>query len=145
MDYESLIISLRAEIASIKASVEAITAESDEEFFDEFERQLGDGGGGGVWSGYYWFGGEVGGAFGLSNAGLEGPPITKIDGRYFGINLRLGTTEWSDNPSADEYDVDQWEWRRVADKVIVNEGEPDEVVQYTLSNRTCGDIVFRVV
>lgn len=76
--------------------------------------------GGGVWSGYYWFGGQL---FG---------PITSITGKYFGVNLTSGSQNFSDDP----FNEDFIEWRYVADK----NGDGS----YALSNRTSGDIVFRI-
>jgi hypothetical protein len=78
--------------------------------------------GGNVWSGYYWFGGEVAEAD-LSN--LKS---------YFGCDLRTGDVQFADEPT----DTDNIEWRYVADK-------DEDTGEYTLSNRTCGDIVFRIV
>ena len=81
------------------------------------------GGGGGVWSGYWWFGGNQ-----------EGPvDVLEINGKYFGCNLRTGDTTFADEPT----DTDNIEWRYVADK-------DEDTGEYTLSNRTCGDIVFRI-
>jgi hypothetical protein len=77
--------------------------------------------GGNVWSGYYWFGGEVAEAD-LSN--LKS---------YFGCDLRTGDVQFADEPD----DTDNIEWRYVADK-------DEDTGEYTLSNRTCGDIVFRI-
>jgi hypothetical protein len=76
---------------------------------------------GGVWSGHYWFGGEV---VEVGYGGIKS---------YFGCNLRTGQVQFSDEP----FDEDNIEWRYVADK-------NEETGEYTLSNRTCGDIVFRI-
>jgi hypothetical protein len=93
---------------------------------DDFpEDQKGGAGGGksGVWSGYWWFGGQQQGPYDL----------TEIEGKYFGCNLRTGDVDFADEPT----DTDNIEWRYVADK-------DEETGEYTLSNRTCGDIVFRI-
>jgi hypothetical protein len=78
-------------------------------------------GGGGVWSGYWWFGGE------------ENENTKPITGKYFGCDLRTGDVQFADEPD----DTDNIEWRYVADK-------DEDTGEYTLSNRTCGDIVFRI-
>jgi hypothetical protein len=81
-------------------------------------------GGAGVWSGYWWFGGVQ-----------EGPiDESDIEGKYFGCDLRNGVTQFADEPT----DTDNIEWRYVADK-------DEDTGEYTPSNRTCGDIVFRIV
>jgi hypothetical protein len=77
--------------------------------------------GGNVWSGYYWFGGEV------AEADLSDLKS------YFGCDLRTGDVQFADSIS----DTDNIEWRYVADK-------DEDTGEYTLSNRTCGDIVFRI-
>jgi hypothetical protein len=79
------------------------------------------GGGAGVWSGYYWYGGE------------ENGPENNITGKYFGCDLRTGAVQFADSIS----NIDNIEWRYVADK-------DEDTGEYTLSNRTCGDIVFRI-
>jgi hypothetical protein len=89
--------------------------------------------GGNVWSGYYWFGGQVNG----DEPGANVEPITAIAGKYFGCNLRTGQTAFADDPMSN-LGIEEWEWRYVADK-------DEDTGEYTLSNRTCGDIVFRIV
>lgn len=79
--------------------------------------------GGGFWSGFYWWGGGEG----YQNT-------SQITGKYFGINLITGAVEFSDTITNQE----QKEWRYVADK-------NEDTGEYTLSSRTSGDIVFRIV
>jgi hypothetical protein len=86
------------------------------------------GSGGGVWSGFYWYGGEE------FEAELDDLKT------YFGCDLRTGEVQFADEPT----DSDNIEWRHVANKTTINEGTPEEEDVYTLSNRTCGDIVFRI-
>lgn len=86
----------------------------------------------GVWSGYYWFGGNVYG------------PVEGINGNYFGINLRTGELAGTGGFADQISDTEEVEWRYVADKVTINEGTDEEEEIYVLSNRTCGDIVFRI-
>jgi hypothetical protein len=94
---------------------------------DKWTLICGDSGG---WSGYWWYGGE-----------LNGPSdITQISGQYFGCNLRTGQTQFADQTS----NTNEIEWRYIADKTTINEGTEEEEDVYTLSNRTTGDIVFRV-
>ena len=76
---------------------------------------------GNVWSGYWWYGGE------------ENENTQPISGKYFGCDLRTGDVQFADEPS----DTDNIEWRYVANK-------DEDTGEYTLSNRTCGDIVFRI-
>ena len=78
-------------------------------------------GGAGVWSGFYWYGGEE------FEAELDDLKT------YFGCNLRTGAVQFADSIT----DTDNIEWRYVADK-------DEDTGEYTLSNRTCGDIVFRI-
>jgi hypothetical protein len=113
-----------------------------EQMFDDLPEQENSGrlGGGGVWSGYYLFGGKING----DDPGSDIDPITEIEGQYFGINLRTGETAFADEPM-NIYGVEEWEWRYVADVTIENEDTENEKRTYTLSNRTCGDIVFRIV
>jgi hypothetical protein len=80
------------------------------------------GGGAGVWSGYYWFGGQE-----------NGPLLDELSGKYFGVHLRTGDYSFSDAP----FNQEDVEWRYVADK-------DEETGAYTLSNRTCGDIIIRI-
>jgi hypothetical protein len=87
--------------------------------------------GGNVWSGYYWFGGKVNGG-----EPEDATAITEITGKYFGCNLRTGQTAFADDPM-DSQGIEEWEWRHVADK-------DEDTGEYTLSNRTCGDIIFRI-
>jgi len=77
--------------------------------------------GSGVWSRYWWYGGE------------ENGPANNITGKYFGCDLRTGAVQFADSIS----NTDNIEWRYVADK-------DEDTGEYTLSNRTCGDIVFRI-
>jgi hypothetical protein len=77
--------------------------------------------GGNVWSGYWWYGGE------------ENGPANNITGKYFGCDLRTGAVQFADETD----DTDNIEWRYVANK-------NEDTGEYTLSNRTCGDIVFRI-
>lgn len=79
----------------------------------------------GVWSRYYWFGGR------------EFGPIGEIEGKYFGINLRTGQLAGTNGFADDVSNTDEVEWRYVANK-------NEETDEYTLSSRTCGDIVFRI-
>jgi hypothetical protein len=98
---------------------------------DKWTITCGDSGG---WSGYWWFGGQENGPYDLK----------EIEGKYFGCNLKTGNVDFSDDPFNPPY-TDEWEWRYVADKEIKNAGTEDEEIVYTLSNRTSGDIVFRIV
>jgi len=83
--------------------------------------------GGGRWSGYYKWGGEFFGGSELRD---------DIQGRYFGVDLKDPTvTHWADEPDEMVQDV---EWSYVANK-------NEETGEYTLSSRTCGDIVIRSV
>jgi hypothetical protein len=86
------------------------------------------------WSGYWWFGGQENGPYDLN----------EIEGKYFGCNLKTGAVDFSDEPF-NPLNIEEWEWRYVADKEIINAGTEDEEVIYTLSSRTSGDIVFRIV
>jgi hypothetical protein len=82
------------------------------------------GGAAGRWSGYWKFGGAFYG----------GPEMLEdIQGRYFGVEIASGDESWSDDPT----DFDNIEWFYVANK-------NEETGEYSLSNRTCGDIIVRV-
>jgi len=137
MNNESYIL---AQIQNLDALLKSLMSEVYSQTHGDTESEILpplvtiDGGGGGVWSGYYKWGGEF----------FGGPELLEsIDGRYFGVDLKdPSVTHWADEPDEMVPDV---EWSYVADKIILNEGTPDEEIVYSLSSRTCGDIVIRSV
>lgn len=115
-------------ISAVEAQV-ADAIKRVEELEDDFpETGGGDGraGGGGVWSGWYWYGGlEIHHGF----TGLK---------TYFGCNLRTGEVKFVHSTIGE--DLNKWEFRYVSDPTEVSPG----VYTYALSSRTSGDIIFRV-
>jgi hypothetical protein len=124
-----------ARLASVQSDVE----ELKEDDFPESPFIGGTGGGSGTWSGYYWWGGKL----------FGGPSLlSNLQGQYFGVEIRTGDENWLD---VDDEDFDEMifspsiEWRYVANKTIENPGTEDEKVVYTLSSRSVGDLVFRII
>jgi hypothetical protein len=113
--------------SEIRAKLMTLEQEMDELRDDFADDEAGSGGGGsGVWSGWYWYAGVE------TNRGFTGLRM------YFGCDLTTGIVDFTDDPS--EFDLTRWEFRRVADRT----GDSESNYVYTLSGRTCGDIIFRI-
>lgn len=85
------------------------------------------GGGGGMWSGYYWYRGRCY----WPHGGTPGSVFT-ISGAYYAINLKSGAVKWADSVvGLSDSELNDWEYFCVATKTGT---------EYALNSRTSGDI-----